>query len=197
MRHVRCDASGIAEAAEAVRDGRVLVYPTDTVYGIGCDPYDARAVERVFRIKRRDAAMALPVLARSAEDVGRIAVLDGDAAKLGSEFWPGGLTLILRLKDTRLGRAMNLGGSVAVRVPGGGCAAEILRECIYVVGTSANVSGEPPASDPQRVRGMQCDLFVDGGPTPGGESTIVDVTGGRTEIVRPGVIPPKEVLGRL
>ena len=171
------------------------MYPTDTVYGIGCDPYNSKAVARIFQIKRRSPTMPLPVLARSTEDVAGIAVLGNAAARLGSVFWPGGLTLILELADDRLGRSMNLDRRVAVRVPSGECVEQILLECRYLVGTSANTSGEPSVRDPFQIRGMErCDILVDGGMTPGGESTIVDVTGSVPRIVRDGVIPHQRIL---
>jgi L-threonylcarbamoyladenylate synthase len=194
MRRVRCDAAGVAAAVQTVRDGGVVVYPTDTVYGIGCDPYSASAVERVRRIKRRRPDMPLPVLAWSIDDVARVAVISPAAGRLAEEFWPGGLTLILRLRDARLGRSMGIRERIAVRVPGCECTTRMLLECRYVVGTSANISGKGPQRDPRQVRGMDgCDTFVDGGTTPGGESTIVDASGDTVGIVREGAVPPEEV----
>lgn len=192
---VRCDAEGIGAAAAAVRSGGVVVFPTDTVYGIGCDPYDAAAVGRIYAIKSRDRSKPLPVLVKSAREASAIASL-GAAAGIAERFWPGALTIIAELADAALAVPLGLEGGVAVRVPGCGCTLGLLERCGPLVGTSANVSGEPPFSDPAMFpAGLECDVFVDGGVTGGTESTIIDARGGAIRVVREGAVPAGEIPG--
>ena len=193
MERVPCDPAGAAAAARVIGRGGVVVYPTDTVYGLGCDPYDAEAVRRVFRIKGRDWAKPFPVLARSSEAASRVADLGPAAERLASVFWPGRLTMVLRLRDASLREPMGLGRTVAVRVPGGACVQAILAECDLIVGTSANASGSPPTRDPSDLLELGCDLLVDGGLSPGTESTIVDVSAGTVRYLREGAVAREDV----
>ena len=190
---VGCDEDGIGMASRTVGSGGVIVFPTDTVYGMGCDPYDRGAVERIYRIKSRDASKPLPVLAGSMGAVERIARLDERSRVIVSRHWPGPLTVILRLADPRLSASLNLEDRIAVRIPDHPCTLDLLRGCgrQLLVGTSANVSGQQPFADPGKCPGgimAGCDLFVDGGATPqGSASTIIEVTGdGGIRVVRQG-----------
>lgn len=193
MERVKCNEHGVERAVKAVRGGGVVVYPTDTVYGIGCDPYSSFAVQRVRRIKGRDPTKQLPVLARSASAAAKIAVMGPNAKRLAAAFWPGKLTMVLKLADERLCRSMGLVDTVAVRVPGGRCVQEMLRSCTYMVGTSANASGEEPARETGQLTSMECDVLVDGGVTSGGVSTIVDATGSGVKQIRNGAVHIREV----
>ncbi len=196
----RCDPRGITEAARILSGGGVVVFPTDTVYGIGCDPFDKAAVGRIYSIKNRDPANPLPVLAYSAEAAREIARLDGSSAKVADRLWPGPLTIVLGVRDRRLRDTLNVGEKVAVRVPGHRCTLDLLRRCRYLVGTSANVSGAGSATDPaeceRSVDGY--DLLLDGGVLAGGgESTIIEFAGGELRIHREGAVTREEVLAAL
>ena len=197
MERVACDARGVGIAVNTLRGGGIVAYPTDTVYGIGCDPYDAAAVRRIYRIKGRDPAKPLPVLARSLRDVSEVARVTPAAGRLAAALWPGRLTIILRLEDRALGDSMGLGDTLAVRVPGGACAQAILSEFPYLVGTSANLSGQAPAQSPEDLQGIECDVLVDGGRTGGGESTLVDASGETVRQLRAGAVPFGEVAALL
>lgn len=162
--------------------GRVIVFPTDTVYALGCDPYDGRALERIYGIKGRPRSKGLPVLGLRPE-IEKVARLDGAAAKLADEFWPGPVTLVVPLRDERL--AASLGSlSAALREPAGRCAQDLLRACGLLVGTSANLSGGPAPSSPGQCSLDGYDLLVDGGPAGGEPSTVVDCA--RKKILRRG-----------
>ncbi len=197
MRRVRCDERGAKDAARIIAKGGVVVFPTDTVYGIGCDPYNASAVQRIYRIKGRDPSKPLPVLAHSSENAARIAEMNGQARRLAAKFWPGKLTMILKAKDAELERVMGLSGTVAVRVPGGRCVQAILEICGYLAGTSANASGGGSISDPARAESIECDIMVDGGAAGGIESTIIDLSGGEIKFARIGAVAKDEIGGAL
>ena len=192
-----CKRSEILKCASIVQTGGVIVYPTDTVYGIGCDPYSDEAVERIFEIKGRNKANPFPILASNIEDIEKITSLDENAKRLAIAFWPGALTIILRLIDKRISTNVTAGKTtVGVRVPNNNCAITLLKHCKYLVGTSANNSGEKPCNSISEVilsplRGF--DAILDGGHTTQGESTILDLSGAVPKITREGVISSDEI----
>lgn len=192
---VKCDSTGIRLAVDAIKNGKVIIFPTDTVYGMGCDPFDSDAVRMIFELKHRDVSKHLPVLGYSQDVLAEIADLDESHMRLASRFWPGPLTIIAPLKDKRLQKSMGLEDKIAVRVPKNSCALEILKECKFLVGTSANVSGQNPSVDPDECFGRFEDIsvFIDGGITRGSESTIVEQDGGM-KILRRGAISDGELL---
>ena len=98
---VKCDNKGIEKASKIIRDGGIVVFPTDTVYGIGCDPYKKKSVDRIYQIKGRVKTKPFPVLAYSFDEASKIVEFDKDSKKIAKKFWPGPLTLILKLKDQR------------------------------------------------------------------------------------------------
>ncbi|HEV8404627.1 MAG TPA: L-threonylcarbamoyladenylate synthase [Nitrososphaera sp.] len=194
----KCTDDGIASCALLIKSGEILVFPTDTIYGIGCDPYNDQAVERIFVIKGRGEKKPLPVLAYSAADIEKIVSL-GDAGKvLARKYWPGALTIVAPIIDQKISRRVTAAGnSLAVRVPANKCVLSLLKRCRYLVGTSANPSGDMPPKSAQEVlhsslRGY--DALLDGGPVEKGiESTIVDITGS-PKVLREGTIKASEVL---
>jgi L-threonylcarbamoyladenylate synthase len=193
-----CSGDAVARCASVVKSGGVVVFPTDTIYGIGCDPYNDSAVERIFAIKERQENKPLPVLTCSLEDAEKIVAL-GDAGRaLAKKYWPGALTIVAPIVDHRISRRVTAGGSsLAVRVPANDCILSLLDHCRYIVGTSANQSGGKPLKSAQEVLDSPLegyDALLDGGPVEKGvESTIVDITG-RSKILREGAIKSKEVL---
>lgn len=191
---VQCNDFGIRKAVEVIRDGGVVVYPTDTVYGIGCNPFDKIAVNRIYDIKKRNKDKPLPVLGYNKLALETIAYFDNISNKLAEKFWPGMLTLVLRLRDTKLKDTLNLADKIAVRVPSHRCIRSVLRECQFLVGTSANISDGDSFTDSERcyesVSGY--DLFLDGGGLESrGESTIIDIA--EKKILRTGAISNEEI----
>lgn len=187
-----------------VKNGGIIVFPTDTIYGIGCDPYNDKAVTRIFAIKGRDEKKALPVLAYSIEDVEKIVLLGDSGRALAKKFWPGALTIVAPVADRNISPALTAGSNgLAVRVPANRCTLSLLSHCRYIVGTSANRSGERSLRSAQEVLESALDGYdalLDGGPAEKGiESTVVDITG-KPKILREGAIKSDEVLevlGRL
>ena len=194
---MKCDSEGISQAVKIVKDGGVIVFPTDTVYGIGCDPFNQKAVNRIYRIKNRDSKKLFPVLGFSKLQLEKIAVFSKKTEKIVEKFWPGPITLILKLKDKNLNKSMGLSSKIAVRVPKNECVLSILKNCDLLIGTSANTSGSESFQDPKECiqNLIDFDLFVDGGKILSqGESTIIEVEDSEIEIVREGVIGKKEIL---
>ena len=193
---VACDPDGINLAAITVKRGGLVVFPTDTVYGVGCDPKNPKAIESIYRIKKRGESKNLPVLGYSKKEIAEIAIFDKISNKIADKFWPGPVTLVLKLKDEKIKRAMNLDDKIAVRVPNHPCMSLLLKECKLIVGTSANYSGNPPYSDPKKVlEGFSgFDVFLDGGIIPNSiESTVVEIVKGDLKILRQGKISEKEL----
>jgi L-threonylcarbamoyladenylate synthase len=202
---LRCSENEVARCALLVKSGGVVVFPTDTVYGIGCDPYNDSAVKRIFTIKGRDEKQPLPVLTYSLQDAKRIVLLGRNGRRLAKRYWPGALTIVAPLLDHTLSPKVAAGNSsLAVRVPSNKCILKLLSHCRYLVGTSANLSGQRTLKSTQEVLDSRLegyDAILDGRRAQRGiESTIVDVSlGGKPKILREGAIKSSEVselLGR-
>ncbi|MDF2421551.1 MAG: L-threonylcarbamoyladenylate synthase [Nitrosopumilus sp.] len=192
-----CDKEGIENASKIISQGGIVIFPTDTVYGIGCDPYNKEAVEKIYKIKSRDIIKSVPILTYSTEAAERIAQFDQLAKKIVKKFWPGPLTLILKVTDQKMKKSLNLENKIAVRVPNHRCTLELLKKCNYLVGTSANISGDLPHTNPEEcLEKMQnYDIFVDGGIiTSNGESTIIEIENEEIKIIREGSLTKEEIL---
>jgi len=193
------DERTLAQAADLVRRGGVVVFPTDTLYGLAANPFDARAVERVFEAKQRPGREPLPIIVAALADADRLAVLTPIARRLAGVFWPGPVTLVL--EDAGLVAAAVRGGArgIALRVPASAVARGLAaRAGGAITSTSANRSGQPaPASaaEAERELGDRVDGILDGGPAPGGApSTIVDARGEAPVLVRAGAVAYERIL---
>jgi len=188
----------LEKGIEVLRDGGVVAFPTDTVYGLGADAFNNRAVERVYEIKERPKNQRFPLLIADAKQLTALAEPIPEIAWfLAKRFWPGGLTMVLSKTDT-VPSYLALGSAIAVRVPNHpACLALIKGLGNPITGTSANVSGQPAALTAGEVRqqlGNKVDLIINGGRCPGGrESTVVDVTQDKPVILRDGIIPSHEI----
>lgn len=197
---VNCDTEGIEKASRIVRDGGIVVFPTDTVYGIGCDPYSKKSVDRIYQIKGRSREKPFPILAHSIDAASKIAEFDKDSKKIADMFWPGPLTLILKLSDKKLKETLNLKEKIAIRVPDNQCLLNLLKGTEFLVGTSANISGEGPFSKSEEChqRVQDYDVFLDGGDIEaGGESTILEIDGGKPIFHRMGALKEEEIVKNL
>ena len=181
----------------------MLAIPTDTLYGLAADAFNAEAIERVFAIKERPEGMALPVLLSGVEQLGLVAdAVPSVAGRLAEAYWPGPLTLIV-IRNEGLPERLTAGqATVAVRVPDHEVPRSLARLLGRpITGTSANISG---ASDPQTLEelrrqvGERVDAVVNEGPHPAGTaSTIVDVSGDEPRLIREGAIPFGEIAALL
>jgi L-threonylcarbamoyladenylate synthase len=196
------DIAQLARVADLLRHGRVVAYPTDTLYGLAVDPRNEAAVERLYDVKGRDASSAIPLIADSVEQARMVGVLTPPDLRLAEMFWPGPLTLVVRARPGLARRLMGSGETIAVRVPAHPVARGLATalECC-VTATSVNRSGEPPAasaSDAAAALGDTLDAIIDGGPTTGGPpSTIVEVRSHDVRLVRAGAIAWERVLESL
>ena len=193
---VSCADSDIKVAIKKIKDGEIIVFPTDTVYGIGCDPYNKKAVLRLYEIKKREKTKPFPVLGLSKTELEKIAEFNTLEEKIAEKFWPGQVTLILKVKDEKIRQTLCLDKKIAVRVPNNQCVLSLLKECKLLVGTSANISGTTPFTDPNECSKnlTRYDLLIDGGIIPSqSESTIVEIMGDNIKILREGNVTEKEI----
>lgn len=194
---VNCDEKGIEKAFQIINQGGIAIFPTDTVYGIGCNPYNKTAVERIYKIKSRNISKAVPILVYSKEIASKITEFDEFTEKIMDKFWPGPLTLIMKLTDEKLKTSLNLKEKIAVRVPNHKCTLGLLKKCDMIVGTSANISGKPSYTNSDECfKDLQeYDIFVDGGTiTSGGESTVIEIENEEIKIIREGSLTKEEIL---
>jgi len=181
----------IARAAKEVRRGGLVVYPTDTVYGLGCDPLNQAAVRRLFKAKGRESK-PVPILCASTEKAQGMVELNGRALELAQRFWPGALTIVAPLRRSVPSQLSQGKPFLGVRVPNHpGCLGLIAACGGWLTGTSANISNRPSsrsAADALDQIGNAVDLILDGGQLSGTESTVVQVDGNEVTILRTGLI---------
>ena len=188
----------IEKGVAILRRGGVIAFPTDTVYGLGAAAFNSRAVKRIYTIKNRPEDRQFPLLIADVDSLTAMAEPIPEIARfLAGQFWPGGLTLVIPRKDS-VPRHLASGPTIAVRIPDHPvCLALIRRLGNPLIGTSANVSGQPAALTAEEVRqalGEKIDLIIDGGRCPGGkESTVVNATQEPPTVLREGVIPAGEI----
>ena len=183
--------AGLTAAADAVRRGRLVVMPTDTLYGIGADAFDRTAVAALLAAKGRGRDMPVPVLVGSWRTLeGLMTRVPPHVRDLVRAFWPGGLTLVVRHAPSLRWDLGDARGTVAVRMPLHPVALELLGRTGPMAVSSANISGRPPATtadDAIAQLGDAVEVYLDGGPTPAAvPSTIVDCTGEVPVVLREG-----------
>ena len=197
VRILRADLEGLAEAAAVVRDGGLICYPTDTLYGLGCDPFNYSAIERAMMAKG-ERTKSMPVLVKSIQDAERLAVFHERARRLAEKFWPGPLTIIVSAREL-LPSILVPKGTVGLRSPNHPICLNLIGLCSgALVGTSANLTGKAPATSAEEAVtafGDRVDVVLDGGRSPlGVSSTVVDLTKDRLAILREGPIGRKEII---
>jgi L-threonylcarbamoyladenylate synthase len=190
----------VRDAADWIRRGGVVAFPTETFYGLAVDPTQPDAVAAVFHIKGRPDGMALPLVAASMAQVETLlGPLQGASARLAAVFWPGPLSLVLDAPPSIAPAVHGGTHTVAVRVPAHAIARALAEAYGHpITATSANRSGEPPVEDLAGLAAIAADrrvVVLDGGRTPGGApSTIVDARATPVRIIRDGAVPSDRVL---
>lgn len=186
-------SAGIAAAADTVRAGRLVVLPTDTVYGVGADAFDPAAVAALLAAKGRGRHRPPPVLVGGHAELSRLAPdLPAGAAALAERFWPGGLTLVVRHAP---GLSWDLGdanGTVGVRMPDHPVTLELLTVTGPLAVSSANLHGRPPADTATEAVGQlggAVETYLESGPSPVGIASTVLSLVGRPTILRAGAVP--------
>ncbi|MFG3039242.1 L-threonylcarbamoyladenylate synthase [Streptomyces sp. NPDC048330] len=191
-------ASGIEAAVASLRQGRLVVLPTDTVYGVGADAFDPKAVARLLAAKGRGRHKPSPVLVGSKDALADLVTdLTPAAERLIDAYWPGGLTLVLRHRPSLDWDLGETGGTVAVRMPDHPLALALLAAAGPLAVSSANLTEQPSPEDCDTAFGMLGDsvaVYLDGGRTAGPvSSSIVDLTGDAPVLVREGVLSAAEL----
>lgn len=190
--------AGLQAAASALSAGELVVLPTDTLYGLGADAFNNAAVAKLLAAKHRGPDMPVPVLVGSWDTIsGLVASYSTTARTLVEAFWPGGLSLVVpqapslpwNLGDTR--------GTVMLRMPAHPVAIELLRRVGPMAVSSANISGQAPATTVAAAveqLGDTVEVYLDGGDSPVGEpSTIIDLSGPRPYLLREGALRAEEL----
>ena len=188
----------LSHALEILRDGGLVAFPTDTVYGVGALVFDEKAVESIYAAKERPVEKAIPVLLGDAEDIGQVAEdIPLFATRLIERFWPGPLTVLVP-KKISIPVVVSATSTVGVRVPDHKVARGLLRLAGPMAVTSANISSQPSPTTAEEVHqqlGGRIALIIDGGRTPGGvPSTLVDCTTNEIQILREGPISREQLL---
>jgi L-threonylcarbamoyladenylate synthase len=190
----------LSSAAAAIAAGGIAAFPTETYYGLGVRYDDAKALEKLYKLKGRPKDRAMPLIIGGAESLGLVTpAVSAMAQKLMERFWPGPLTILLDARKD-LPELITAGtGKVAVRVPGASFALELAHMLAFpITSTSANISGMPAADNADKVIeyfGDSIDILIDGGKTRGGKpSTIVEIRNGRITILREGQISEDEIM---
>ncbi|GAA3688180.1 L-threonylcarbamoyladenylate synthase [Gordonia hankookensis] len=186
-------AAGIRAAVGAAKAGRLVVLPTDTLYGIGCEAFDSEAVAALLAAKGRGRDMPVPVLVGSWHTIDGLVLSVSTAARdLVEAFWPGGLSLVVEQAPSLAWDLGDTNGSVMLRMPLHPVAIELLREVGPMAVSSANVSGQQPSTTVDEARdqlGESVSVYLDGGTAAEAQpSTIVDLTGPTPRILREGAV---------
>lgn len=195
------EPSLIRYAADQIRSGQVLGMPTDTFYGLAVDPFNLRAVDRVYEIKSRSRHKPLSLLIEDVDQAAHLAnTLPDEFYALAKKFWPGPLTIIVKAASRLPLKVTANTGNVALRVPNANIPLEVIKAAgIPITATSANLSGESECTSAEAVReqlGVRIPIIVDGGASPREiASTIVDLTDeeARWKILREGAIAAQEI----
>ncbi len=195
----------IQQAVRVIAAGGVVVFPTRNLYGLGADAFNAAAVDKIFKIKRRPESMPLLVLIKNRDELDRVVrTVPPVAQHLMDCFWPGGLTIVFEAKEG-ISPSLTAGtGKIGVRLPAHPVAAALVKACLNpITGTSANISGNGGCSDIadlERPIRDSVDLILDAGPLqPGIGSSVIDVTVEPVRLLREGAVSARnlhETLGR-
>lgn len=195
--------SGVRAARQAIGRGELVVLPTDTVYGVGADAFSPEAVERLLAAKGRGRQSPPPVLIPNTDTLAALArEVTEPLTALADAFWPGALTIITHANPALDWDLGDTGGTVALRIPARDLSIELLRETGPLAVSSANLTGEPAATNADEAKAMLGDsvaVYLEGGVADGLSSTIVDATGlksdgtGAVRVLRVGAVSPEAI----
>ena len=187
--------------AAVLQEEGIIAYPTDTFYGLGASCFSEKAIQKIYRLKKREPSKPISIIISDINMVRDIAKnIPSLFWKMAGEFWPGPLTLVLKASSTLPTGLLGPGDSIGIRQPAVSWVRELLEEAAFpITATSANISGEKEITNPGMIRDSffgLVDLIVDGGETKGAlPSTVIDLTSARPVILREGAVP-RSVLGK-
>lgn len=180
----------ISRIAETLRQGGIIVYPTDTIYGLGCDIFNSKGVRRIYQVKQRDPRKPFSFICSDISDVANYCQVSNFAYKILKRHLPGPYTFVLEATRQVPGLLTTKQKTVGVRIPDNPIALEIVRELGHpLITTSANTSGDDPVNDPEEIAvrfGKAVDLVVDGGILMGDSSTVISLVDDQVEVLRRG-----------
>lgn len=190
-------SNALEESMRILNSGGIIVFPTDTVYGLAARMDDSSAIQRIFSVKGREQTKALAVLIGEVNQVNLVGdEISTNARKLMEKYWPGGLTLVLK-KNEEVLTPLSQDNSIGVRLPDDEFVRLLSKRMGPLATTSANKSGYPSTTNVSLIKdqlGDLVDLIIDGGESPGGiASTVVDCRSNEIKILRVGAIPPEEI----
>jgi len=187
------DAEALGRLREVLRTGGLVVHPTDTVYGLGADPFQREAVDRVFAAKGRPRNQPISIAVAEPADVFRFGFKSAIAEAFCTKNLPGPFTVVVRATRDAPAPVVTTDGRIAIRVPAHPIPRLLAKAYGPITATSANLHGLPSpvtCSEAHEQLGDRVDIYLDGGPTPlRGESTVVDLSGDRPKVLRQGVLP--------
>ncbi len=191
------DPIALVTAVSHVKQGGILVFPTDTVYGLGCSLFNPLSILNLYEIKGRDSAKAIAVLVADLDQFAKVGrIISSGASKLASRFWPGALTLVVE-KHSNIPTELSNLTTVGIRMPDHTFARDLILEVGPMAVTSANLSGQTSGTTISQILiqfGEQIPLLIDGGISSGGQpSTVVDCTQSKPVILRDGPITQEQI----
>jgi tRNA threonylcarbamoyl adenosine modification protein (Sua5/YciO/YrdC/YwlC family) len=190
------DSALIQKARDYISVGKLVIFPTDTVYGLATDPFNESAVKTLLKAKKRDRSKGLPILVGNLDIAHELVEFSDVALSIAADFWPGALTIVLPLKKPMLNEVTGNRKTLGIRIPGNNIARELAK--IPIIGTSANISGQKSpttAGGAINQLGDVVHLVLDGGPSKEGlPSTIIDLSGSQPQLLREGSIKYEELL---
>ena len=195
MNIISCDNNDMDKILEVYEKGGIIVFPTDTVYGIGCNPFNKNSISKIYDLKKRSGEKKFPILGFSKRELKKIVKFNSNAEKISEKFWPGQITMLLPIRK-EISKQIENNGKLAVRVPNNECILSILEQCKLIIGTSANISGEESILDSNvcKQKLPDIDVLVDGGKiTSSGESTIIEFVDDELKIIREGSISKNNI----
>ena len=195
MNIISCDNDDMDKILDVYEKGGIIVFPTDTVYGIGCNPFNKNSISKIYDLKKRSGEKKFPILGFSKRELKKIVKFNSNAEKISEKFWPGQITMLLPIRK-EISKQIENNGKLAVRVPNNECILSILEQCKLIIGTSANISGEESILDSNvcKQKLPDIDVLVDGGKiTSSGESTIIEFVDDELKIIREGSISKNNI----
>ena len=188
----------ISKSIKALKEGNIIIYPTDTLYALGANIYDDEAVEKIFRIKKRPFDNPLPVAVANINEIKKIAITNEKIIRITNHFLPGTLTLVLHKKNKDLDIVTSSLDKIAIRIPDNDIALDLLSKFGPLTVTSANIHNKKTPHFIKEIKmefsGEDIAVYLDYGKLDGEPSTIVDLTSKKPRILRKGTITEKDIL---
>lgn len=184
------EISKLKKTIEILEQGGVIVYPTDTIYGLGCDIFQKKAIEKIYKLKKREKQKSLSIICQDIKQISEYAYISDQAFKLLKNYLPGPFTFILKAKSKMPSSFLAKNKTVGIRIPDNNICLELVKKLEHpIITTSLNISGQLPLTNPNQLdkeTANKIDIIIDSGDLTNEASTVVDLTGPEPEILRQG-----------